>query len=55
MFEKLQRAFWKALTPDLVPDQPKATIQAKDDADLGRPSLRRWAVRTTSRADSAWP
>ncbi|MEN5092154.1 PTS transporter subunit EIIB [Pseudomonas protegens] len=24
MFEKLQRAFWKALTPDLVPDQPKA-------------------------------
>nr|BFD44082.1 hypothetical protein FFPRI1PSEUD_55810 [Pseudomonas sp. FFPRI_1] len=24
MFEKLQRAFWKALTPDLVPDSPKA-------------------------------
>ena len=24
MFEKLQRAFWKALTPDLIPDQPKA-------------------------------
>ncbi|NWD70828.1 PTS transporter subunit EIIB [Pseudomonas gingeri] len=21
MFEKIQRAFWKALTPDLVPDQ----------------------------------
>lgn len=37
MFEKLQRAFWKALTPDLVPDQPKATTQAKDDAALGRP------------------
>ncbi|WP_053269830.1 PTS transporter subunit EIIB [Pseudomonas chlororaphis] len=35
MFEKLQRAFWKALTPDLVPDQPKATTQAKDDAALG--------------------
>ncbi|MGC5704300.1 PTS transporter subunit EIIB [Pseudomonas sp. NFXW11] len=24
MFEKLQQAFWKALTPDLVPDQPQA-------------------------------
>lgn len=23
MFEKLQRAFWKSLTPDLVPDQAK--------------------------------
>ncbi|QQZ40987.1 PTS transporter subunit EIIB [Pseudomonas sp. SK3(2021)] len=34
MFEKLQRAFWKALTPDLVPDQPKATTQTKDDAAL---------------------
>ncbi|MDP9535280.1 PTS transporter subunit EIIB [Pseudomonas protegens] len=28
MFEKLQRAFWKALTPDLIPDQPKSP-QAK--------------------------
>lgn len=55
MFEKLQRAFWKALTPDLVPDQPKATTQAKDDAALGRPSLRRWAVRTTSRPGNVWP
>ncbi|VVN70005.1 PTS transporter subunit EIIB [Pseudomonas fluorescens] len=27
MFEKLQRAFWKALTPDLVVDQPKALAQ----------------------------
>ncbi|WPO46349.1 PTS transporter subunit EIIB [Pseudomonas sp. S1Bt23] len=34
MFEKLQRAFWKALTPDLVPDQPKATAPVKDDAAL---------------------
>ena len=22
MFDKLQQAFWKALTPDLVPDEP---------------------------------
>ncbi|TBN49400.1 PTS transporter subunit EIIB [Pseudomonas sp. BGI-2] len=27
MFEKMQRAFWKALTPDLVVDEPKAIIQ----------------------------
>ncbi|MER0041458.1 PTS transporter subunit EIIB [Pseudomonas sp. MGal98] len=25
MFNKLQSAFWKALTPDLVPDEPKVT------------------------------
>lgn len=24
MFEKMQQAFWKALTPDLVVDEPKA-------------------------------
>ena len=24
MFEKMQQAFWKALTPDLVLDEPKA-------------------------------
>ncbi|WP_448649106.1 PTS transporter subunit EIIB [Pseudomonas corrugata] len=23
MFDKLQRTFWKALTPDLVPDEPQ--------------------------------
>ncbi|MEX0167058.1 PTS transporter subunit EIIB [Pseudomonas brassicacearum] len=23
MFDKLQQAFWKALTPDLVPEEPK--------------------------------
>ncbi|WP_434558513.1 PTS transporter subunit EIIB [Pseudomonas sp. Z5-35] len=23
MFDKLQRAFWKALTPDLIPEEPK--------------------------------
>ncbi|MGN8275011.1 PTS transporter subunit EIIB [Pseudomonas sp. SMV71] len=23
MFDKLQQAFWKALTPDLIPDTPK--------------------------------
>ena len=28
MFEKMQRAFWKALTPDLVVDEPKAVAQA---------------------------
>lgn len=27
MFEKMQRAFWKALTPDLVVDEPKAVVQ----------------------------
>ena len=28
MFEKMQRAFWKALTPDLVVDEPKVVAQA---------------------------
>jgi phosphotransferase system IIB component len=28
MFEKMQRAFWKALTPDLVVDEPKPVAQA---------------------------
>jgi PTS system N-acetylglucosamine-specific IIB component len=27
MFEKMQRAFWKALTPDLMVDEPKAVAQ----------------------------
>ncbi|MHC8409769.1 PTS transporter subunit EIIB [Pseudomonas sp. Hz4] len=27
MFEKMQRAFWKALTPDLVADEPKVVVQ----------------------------
>ncbi|MBB3243150.1 phosphotransferase system IIB component [Pseudomonas sp. Tn43] len=27
MFEKMQRAFWKALTPDLVVDEPKMETQ----------------------------
>jgi phosphotransferase system IIB component len=27
MFEKMQRAFWKALTPDLIVDEPKAVAQ----------------------------
>jgi len=26
MFEKFQQAFWKALTPDLVADQPPAPV-----------------------------
>lgn len=34
MFEKLQRTFWKALTPDLVPDEPKhsAPVEALSPA-----------------------
>ncbi|VVP20250.1 hypothetical protein PS862_03817 [Pseudomonas fluorescens] len=28
MFDKMQRAFWKALTPDLVVDEPKVVAQA---------------------------
>ncbi|MEO4014395.1 PTS glucose transporter subunit IIB [Pseudomonas rossensis] len=28
MFEKMQRAFWKALTPDLIVDEPKVVAQA---------------------------
>ncbi|VVP44984.1 PTS transporter subunit EIIB [Pseudomonas fluorescens] len=27
MFDKLQQAFWKALTPDLVPDEVKAIAE----------------------------
>jgi phosphotransferase system IIB component len=27
MFEKMQRALWKALTPDLVVDEPKVETQ----------------------------
>ncbi|SDU46804.1 PTS transporter subunit EIIB [Pseudomonas mandelii] len=27
MFEKMQRAFWKALTPDLVAEESKAVVQ----------------------------
>lgn len=27
MFEKMQRAFWKALTPDLVVDEPSVIAQ----------------------------
>lgn len=27
MFEKMQRAFWKALTPDLVAEEPKTVVQ----------------------------
>ncbi|MFJ2367191.1 PTS transporter subunit EIIB [Pseudomonas sp. NPDC087697] len=27
MFEKVQRAFWKALTPDLLVDEPKVVAQ----------------------------
>ncbi|MHC8349052.1 PTS transporter subunit EIIB [Pseudomonas sp. RT4P38] len=27
MFEKMQRAFWKALTPDLIADEPKVVVR----------------------------
>lgn len=27
MFDKLQQAFWKALTPDLIPDEVKVTAE----------------------------
>lgn len=32
MFDKLQKAFWKALTPDLVADAPR--VQAEPDGGL---------------------
>jgi phosphotransferase system IIB component len=28
MFDKLQQVFWKALTPDLVPDEPRQPVMA---------------------------
>ncbi|EJM57407.1 PTS transporter subunit EIIB [Pseudomonas sp. GM48] len=31
MFEKMQRAFWKALTPDLLVDEPKVTALLSTD------------------------
>lgn len=34
MFTQWQLAFWKALTPDLVPDQPVNTASALDAAVL---------------------
>jgi phosphotransferase system IIB component len=34
MFEKLQRSFWKALTPDLVADQAKAVVQPQSSSSL---------------------
>ena len=30
MFNKLQQAFWKALTPDLVPDEPKMPVETAE-------------------------
>jgi phosphotransferase system IIB component len=34
MFEKLQRAFWKSLTPDLVVDQAKVVVQPQGSSTL---------------------
>jgi len=31
MFEKFQRAFWKALTPDLVADQPSTPVATAEE------------------------
>ena len=31
MFEKMQRAFWRALTPDLLVDEPKVAAQLSTD------------------------
>ncbi|RON09400.1 PTS glucose transporter subunit IIB [Pseudomonas brassicacearum] len=36
MFEKMQRAFWKALTPDLLVDEPKV---ARSSSALLTPSV----------------
>ena len=34
MFDKVQKAFWKALTPDLVADEPSASASTLGDAVL---------------------
>ena len=34
MFDKMQKAFWKALTPDLVADEPGKSASGLDDAVL---------------------
>ena len=34
MFEKLQRAFWKALTPDLIPETAGVALPAQGDSGL---------------------
>ncbi|WP_017478683.1 PTS transporter subunit EIIB [Pseudomonas sp. PAMC 26793] len=34
MFEKFQRAFWKALTPDLVLETPQAVVAPVDETAL---------------------
>ncbi|MFP3517644.1 PTS glucose transporter subunit IIB [Pseudomonas sp. SIMBA_077] len=34
MFKQWQQAFWKALTPDLMPDQPISTASTLDAAVL---------------------
>jgi len=34
MFDKVQKAFWKALTPDLVAQEPDKSASGLDDAVL---------------------
>ena len=34
MFDKMQKAFWKALTPDLVADEPGQSTSILDEAVL---------------------
>jgi phosphotransferase system IIB component len=35
MFEKMQRAFWRALTPDLLVDEPKVAALLSTDLPSG--------------------
>lgn len=52
MFDKLQQAFWKALTPDLVPDEPKVPAEPAEglSADIVA-ALGGW---TTSKRSNRW-
>ncbi|WP_350613691.1 PTS glucose transporter subunit IIB [Pseudomonas sp. HY7a-MNA-CIBAN-0227] len=34
MFEKMQRAFWKALTPDLIAETPQAVVAPVGETPL---------------------
>lgn len=52
MFDKLQQAFWKALTPDLVPDEP--TIPAEPAEGLSADIVAALGVGTTSKRSNRW-
>lgn len=36
MFEKMHQMFWKALTPDLVPDQPRDKLESNYPRSLSQ-------------------